>query len=83
MRQGCSLSGMLYAIAIEPLLHKLHQKLTGICFFQCLGPFHLSVYADDLIVLTNSQRHIDALTNIINEFGFISSAKVNWERARL
>ena len=31
VRQGCSLSGMLYSVAIEPLLHKLRAKITGVC----------------------------------------------------
>lgn len=39
-------------------------------------PFKLFVSADDLIVLINSQQDIDVLTKIINEFVFISSAKV-------
>ena len=31
VRQGCSLSGMLYSLAIEPLLHKLRMVLKGVC----------------------------------------------------
>ena len=50
VRQGCSLSGMLYLVAIEPLLHKLRAKLTGVRFPQCPMSFKRSVYADDLIV---------------------------------
>uniref|UniRef100_H3BWP1 Endonuclease/exonuclease/phosphatase domain-containing protein n=1 Tax=Tetraodon nigroviridis TaxID=99883 RepID=H3BWP1_TETNG len=66
---------------IEPLLHKLRHKLVGICFPQCPVSFKLSVYADDLIVLTNSQQDIDVLANTVNDFGFISSAKVNWGKS--
>ena len=81
VRQGCSLSGMLYSVAIEPLLHKLRAKLTGVCFPQCPVSFKLSVYADDLIVLVKSQQDIDILTDTVKDFGFISSARVNWGKS--
>lgn len=32
IRQGCSLSGMLYSIAIEPFLHNLRLWLSGVFF---------------------------------------------------
>lgn len=64
---------------IVPLLHKLRQKLVSIYLPQFPVPFKLSAY--DLIVLTNLQEDIDVLTNIIIEFGFISSAKVNWGKS--
>ncbi|KAI3376754.1 hypothetical protein L3Q82_000356 [Scortum barcoo] len=36
IRQGCCLSGMLYSLAIEPLLHKLRNKLSGV--LACVDP---------------------------------------------
>ena len=81
VRQGCSLSGMLYSLAIEPLLHKLRNDLTGVCFPDCDASFKLSAYADDVIVLVNTQRDIDVLVNTVNLFGCISSAKVNWGKS--
>lgn len=78
VRQGCSLSGMFYSLAIEPLLHKLRSALSGVCFPGCDVPFKLSAYADDVIVLVNKQKDIDMMEETINLFGVTSSAKVNW-----
>ena len=35
VRQGCSVSGMPYSVAIEPLLHKLRGKLKGLAPPNC------------------------------------------------
>lgn len=81
VRQGCSLSGMLYSLAFEPLLHKLRNSLTGVCFPNCDASFKLSAYADDVIILVNKQKDIDTLVNTINQFSKISSAKINWGKS--
>lgn len=43
--------------------------------------FKLSAYADNVIVLVNTQRDIDVLVNTVNRFGGVSSAKVNWAKS--
>lgn len=78
VRQSCSLSGMLYSIAIEPLLHRLTSGLSGVICPGCVAHFKLSAYADDVIVLLNKQKDMDVLEETVNLFGLISSAKVNW-----
>ena len=50
VRQGCSLSGMLYSLAIEPLLHNLRKKLSLVVFPGGNGCFKISAYADDVVV---------------------------------
>lgn len=81
VKQGCPLSEMLYSLAIEPLLHKLQTDLSNVCFPHCAVSFKLSAYADNIIVLVNSQTDIDILVRTANYFGCISSAKVNWEKS--
>lgn len=81
VRQGCSLSDMLYSIAIQPLLHRLRQKLTGVSVPACPVSFKMSAYADYVIVFVNSQKDIDVLTDTVKSFGFISSARVNWAKS--
>ncbi|KAF7649610.1 hypothetical protein LDENG_00138880 [Lucifuga dentata] len=59
VRQGCSLSGMLYSLATKPLLHKLRKDQSGVSFPGCDANFKLSTYADDdVIVLANKQTLI-------------------------
>ena len=58
VRQGCSLSGMLYSLAIEHLLHKLRKELSGVCFPGCPAAVKLSAYADDIMVVLNTQADI-------------------------
>ena len=81
VRQGCSLSGMLYSLAIEPLLHKLRKDLSGVFFPGCSSAVKLSAYADDVIVTVNKQSDIDCLEKNIHLFNKMSSAKVNWKKS--
>lgn len=84
VRQGCSLSGLLYTISIEPLLRMLREKLQGVNF----SPFHLShvptvkltAYADDITVIIRSQDDVEHLFSCLNIFQKASSARVNWEK---
>lgn len=81
VRQGCSLSGMLYSLAIEPFLHRLRSRLAGFSFPGSVDRFKLSAYADDVIVFVKDQRDIDCLTESVDDFGRLSSAKVNWRKS--
>jgi len=79
IRQGCALSGMLYSLAIEPLLIKLRNKIVGL---HCTELQHqVSAYADDVIIIINSQKDIENLVSVVKAFGLISSARVNWEKS--
>ncbi|KAK3516682.1 hypothetical protein QTP70_022193, partial [Hemibagrus guttatus] len=66
VRQGCSLSGMLYTLAIEPFLNKLRDKLKGFSIPDCPNTIRLSAYADDIIVMVDGQSDIDTLHNVSN-----------------
>lgn len=81
VRQGCPMSGMLYSIAIEPLLQKLRSELSGVSFPFCTERFFLSAYADDVTVFVNGRDDINVLKNIVSDFNLLSSAKVNWGKS--
>lgn len=81
IRQGCSLSGILYALAIEPLLHKLRNVLSGVHLKHANNNLRLSAYADDLILMVNKQEDIDHFVNIFGDFEQLSSTKINWSKS--
>ncbi len=81
IRQGCALSGMLYTLAIEPLLIRIREKLCGLSIPNCMHVFKLSAYADDVAVLINGQRDVNMLMEILNDFKEISATKVNWSKS--
>ncbi|MGH0162989.1 UNVERIFIED_CONTAM: hypothetical protein FKN15_061389 [Acipenser sinensis] len=79
IRQGCSLSGMLYAISIEPLLHQLRERLAGLAIpaLPSAQPVRLSAYADDLNVFVTSDKDVAVLESCMRGFEGASSARVN------
>uniref|UniRef100_A0AAQ6ILA1 Reverse transcriptase domain-containing protein n=1 Tax=Anabas testudineus TaxID=64144 RepID=A0AAQ6ILA1_ANATE len=81
IRQGCSLSGMLYALSIEPLLCQVRSSISGLVLPNCTAHPVLSAYADDVVVLVKSQTEIRTLEDIVTAFGNVSSAKVNWHKS--
>ncbi len=81
IRQGCSLSGMLYALAIEPMLQQLREHICGLNLPICKSSISLSAYADDVVVLINGQNDVQVLMKVLEDFRVLSSAKVNWNKS--
>lgn len=76
IRQGCSLSGMLYSLAIVPFLQKLRQTLQGMKFPGCPAVKECA-NVDDVMVFLDRQEDIDILSHIVQQFGQIYSAKIS------
>lgn len=78
IRQGCGLSGILYAIAIEPLLIALRNKLCGISTvcpsISDLKTVRLSAYADDVTVLIRSAQDVMNLRESLEVYQKASSS---------
>ena len=74
IRQGCSMSGMLYTISIEPMLQNV--LLLMVWFYLILARFILSACADDIIVIVRNQEEVRKLGKLVETFGKVSTLSV-------
>lgn len=82
--QGCPLSPLLFALAIEPLAIKV-RKGKDIKPISINGVNHkISLSADDIaLFLTDPELSIPHLLNLINVFGTVSGYTINWQKSDL
>uniref|UniRef100_A0A803J4Y6 Reverse transcriptase domain-containing protein n=1 Tax=Xenopus tropicalis TaxID=8364 RepID=A0A803J4Y6_XENTR len=83
-RQGCPLSPLLFALAMEPMACRIktQKDIEGLK----LGPNKeiISMYADDtLIYLPNPDQALTLVLNTINTHTNYSGLKINWDKSVL
>lgn len=83
-RQGCPLSPLLFAIAIEPLAIWLRSE-NGFEGISRQGSVHkLSLYADDLLLyVSNPSTSLPIVLDILKQFGQLSGYKLNFGKSEL
>lgn len=84
IRQGCPLSGLLYSIAIEPLLHRLRSNLDKHSF-QLPGTDNycsVTAYADDVTVFITSDSGFKILKDTYSLFSKSSAANLNTQKTQ-
>ncbi len=82
VRQGCPLSGLLFALALEPLLIALRKDIPGLVLSPGHPPLTLSAYADDLCVIIKGKGDSDALAKCLSDFNLASSLRCNWGKSK-
>ncbi|CAM5102605.1 unnamed protein product [Eretmochelys imbricata] len=85
-RQGCSLSGQLYALAIELFLCLLRRRLTGLVLWQpeLRQPelqLVLSAYADDVLLMVQDLGDLARVEACQAIYSAASSTQVNWVKS--
>ncbi|CAM2112257.1 unnamed protein product [Caretta caretta] len=81
VRQGCPLSGQLYALAIEPFLCLLRRRLTGLVLREPELRLVLSAYADDVLLVVQDPGDLARVEACQTIFSAASSARVNWVKS--
>ena len=80
--QGCPLSGMLFALAVETLAIKIRasDKMVGIRISGV--EVKLSQYADDTTVFARDQESVQELIMILDEFSEASGLELNLNKTK-
>ncbi|CAM2097776.1 unnamed protein product [Caretta caretta] len=81
VRQGCPLSGQLYALEIEPFLCLLRRRLTGLVLRELELRLVLSAYADDVLLVIQEPCDLARVEACQAIYLAASSALVNWVKS--
>ncbi|CAM2112797.1 unnamed protein product [Caretta caretta] len=81
VRQGCPLSGQLYALAMEPFLCLLRRRLTGLVLREPELRLVLSAYADDVLLMVQDPGDLAWVEACQAIYSAASSTQVNWVKS--
>lgn len=79
VRQGCPLSTILYAIALEPLLCGLRNRLSGLTLRG--HTFICRAYADDLVFMARSSEEVQSALHWITKYGTATGSCMNMAKS--
>lgn len=83
-RQGCPLSSLLFALAMEPLAITIRSSARIQGFQRASGVEKIALYANDvLLFLGDTRGSLAEAMDIIIDFGQISCLNINWDKSKL
>lgn len=84
VRQGCSLSSLLYVICYEPFAHKIRNldEIKGLKLPGSNIEVKLSMYADDSTAILTTDSSIQKYFYWVKYFEKISGSKVNYDKSK-
>ena len=86
VRQGCSLSPLLYVLALEPLLHRLRDRsanltLRGVFLAGCVRAKD-SAYVDDIPVFVSHRSDIKVVKKALKRYEEVAGVKINFDKSK-
>jgi hypothetical protein len=82
IRQGCPLSMLLFAVCVDPLLHRIEQSLRGIRFRRGRRTFSVIAYADDVTVILTSPDELEMVMAAVHHYEKATGAKLNIRKTK-
>lgn len=83
-RQGCPLSPLIFALAIEPLAESIRSDPLIYGYVTEKSTNKISLYADDvLLYLTQPETTIVKILEKIKTFGTFAGYRINWNKSEL